>query len=304
MSFLMPAVTADKLFNAREVVANERRQTVDELPLAQVEEAWSRELYPPGHPYRRLIIGSLDDVAATTLTDLKGSPSGTMPLTTPACAWRATSSRSRQSGWIKKYFGPLRRGPPAAGVRPNVPALAQPRRIALTDRVSHAHVLLVWPTVPANHPDEAALDVLATVLGGDSRWNRLFRALVYDRQMAIQATAYHPTHLLAGTFEVDLFARTGQNLDELVRCADAEIERLKTRRPTADEVQRVQIERARQQGMALDSVTSKASVLNHSAAAHGDPLGVSIGTGQSSQGHARGCQARGAEPTSDRDESN
>ena len=54
--------------------------------------------------------------------------------------------------------------------------------------------------------------------------------------------------------------------------ADAEIERLKRDGPTADEVHRVQIERTRQQGMELDSVTRKASVLNHSAAAHGDPL--------------------------------
>lgn len=77
--------------------------------------------------------------------------------------------------------------------------------------------------MPANHPDEAAIDVLAAVLGGDTRWNRLFRALTHDRQVATRVSASHPTHLLAGTFEVDLVARTGQNLDEMIRLADAEI---------------------------------------------------------------------------------
>jgi zinc protease len=273
MGFLMPAVTDDRLSNARNVVANERRQTLDELPLAEVEEAWSRELYPPGHPYRRLIIGSLDDVAAATLTDLKRFSERHYAPDNACLCLAGDFEPARAKRLIKKYFGPLRSGPPAAAVPPIVPALAEPRKIALTDRVSHAHVLVVWPTVPANHPDEAALDVLATVLGGDSRWNRLFRSMIYDHQIAISANAYHPTHLLAGTFEVDLFARIGQNLEELVRRADTEIERLKSEGPTADEVHRVQIERVRQQGMELDSVTRKARVLNHSAAAHGDPLG-------------------------------
>ncbi len=134
----------------------------------------------------------------------------------------------------------------------------------MTDAVSLPRAELIWPTVPSNHPDEAALDVLAAVLGGLPKENRLFRALVYDRQLAAEVDASHPTLLLSGTFEVELYARPGQKLDELVRIADAEIERLKNEGPTAAEVRKAQNERESALIMGMQSVTRKASVLGTS----------------------------------------
>ena len=58
--------------------------------------------------------------------------------------------------------------------------------------------------MPAGHPDEPALDVLAAVLGGLDKENRLFRALMYDRRLAASVSAAHPTHLLSGEFHVEL----------------------------------------------------------------------------------------------------
>ena len=147
------------------------------------------------------------------------------------------------------------------------------KHIQLTDAVSLPRAQLFWPTVPANHPDEPALDVLAAVLGGLPKENRLFRSLMYDRQLAAQVGASHPTQLLSGTFEVELYARPGQKLDELVKIADAEIQRLKEEGPTALEVRKAQNERESALIMGLQSVTHKASVLNQYTDIYGDPLG-------------------------------
>ena len=153
-----------------------------------------------------------------------------MRPTTPFSAWRAISSRARRSA-DQEILRPITARPagsPAATSRTDPgPAAADHADRPREPRCGR----VVWPTVPANHPDEAALDVLASILGGESRWNRLFRALTYDRQIATQVSAYHPTYLLAGTFDVYLVARFGQKLDELVRLADAEIERAQKRRP-------------------------------------------------------------------------
>ena len=81
-----------------------------------------------------------------------------------------------------------------------------------------------------------------------------------------------PPSLLSGTFEVELYARPGQKLDELVKIADAEIERLKKEGPTAAEVRKAQNERESALIMGLQSVTRKASVLNQYMATLGDPL--------------------------------
>jgi len=174
--------------------------------------------------------------------------------------------------WIEKYFAPLARGPELTPAEPSVPSLSDSKHIRMTDAVSLPRAQLIWTTVPANHPDEPALDVLASILGGLPKENRLFRALVYDRQLAAQVDASHPTLLLSGTFEVELYARPGQKLDDLVRIADVEIERLKREGPTATEVRKAQNERESSLIMGLQSVTRKASVLNQSMGTLGDPL--------------------------------
>ena len=272
MAFLVPSVTQAKLDNARKVVINERWETLDELPYGEVTEAWSRALYPPGHPYRHAIIGSIEDLFSARLVDVNEFQQRHYAPNNAVLCLAGDFQVGQAKRWIRKYFGPLAPGPRSAPAQPNVPTLDGPLHITLFDRVSHAYAGLIWPTVPANHPDEAALDVLAAILGGESRWNRLSRALTYDRQFATQTSASHPTALLAGTFQVHLFARSGRTLDELVRLADAEIERLKHDGPTADEVKRVKIERRRLQSVELDSVTSKARVLSENMATYGDPL--------------------------------
>ena len=96
--------------------------------------------------------------------------------------------------WIEKYFGPLARGPEVKPPEPQrTDACPPPKHIRSTDAVSLPRAQLIWPTVPANHPDEPALDVLAAVLGGLPKENRLFRALMYDRQLAagVECVASH-----------------------------------------------------------------------------------------------------------------
>ncbi len=153
-----------------------------------------------------------------------------------------------------------------------MPSLREARKIILADRASRPRVELVWTTVPANHPDEAALDVLAAVLGGLAKESRLSRALLHDRPLATGVNASHPTSPITGTFEIRLYAPPSQRLEELVRIIDVEIERLKRDGPTADEVRKAQDERERALVMGLESVTDKAAVLNGYAASLGNPL--------------------------------
>ncbi len=273
MGFLLPAVTQDKLLKVREVVKNERRETLDDLPLGAVEETLRLALYPPGHPYRHLTLGSMDDLSAVRLADFAPFHRKYYQPNNAFLCIAGDFKRAAAKRLIGKYFGPLPGGLPKPAAEAYVPTLTRAERVILFDRVTHAYAQLVWPTVPAHHSDEAALDVLASVLGGTLKSSRLFCALSSDRQIAHSVSAAHPTRRLSGTFEVYLTARSNQKLDEVVRIADAEIERLKREGPTADEIRKVKIERRRSQIIALDSTIGKASVLNQYAAALGDPLG-------------------------------
>ena len=126
--------------------------------------------------------------------------------------------------------------PKQPGRSPTYRDLAGPKHVALSDRVSHACARLIWPTVPAGHPDEEPLDILASVLGGLANENRLFRRCIYDEPLAVQVGASHPTYELAGEFRVELFVQPERQLADIVRIADQEIERLKKDGPSIAEL--------------------------------------------------------------------
>jgi zinc protease len=273
MGFLLATVTQAKLDNQRDVVKNERRQSLDNVPYGQTEEAILRELYPPDHPYHHSVIGSMADLSAAHLADVAAFfRTYYVPNNAVLCV-AGDFEPAQTKEWIERFFGSLPRGGEVTPPGPAVPRLTEAKRVRTTDAVSLARAQLIWPTVPAEHPDEPALDVLAAVLGGLSKENRLFRTLMYDHQLAAQVEAAHPTRLLSGTFEVTLTARPEGKLDELVQIADAEIERLKREGPTATEVRKAQNERESEMVMGLQSVTRKAGLLSQYEAQRGDPLG-------------------------------
>jgi zinc protease len=276
MGFLLPSMTQAKLDNQREVVKNERRQTVDNVPYGQAEEVLLEALYPKDHPYHHSVIGSMTDLSAAALSDVAAFfRTYYVPNNAILCvAGDLQPVQAKQ--WIEKYFGPLSRGPDVKRPDRKVPSLPAPKNIRATDAVSLPRAQLIWPTVPAGHADEPALDVLATILGGLPKENRLFRVLMYDRQLAAGVDASHPTQLLSGSFEVELYARPGEKLDELVKTAEIEIERLKKDGPTPLEVTKAQNERESALITGLQSVTRKASVLNQSMDMYGDPLGYRL----------------------------
>ena len=240
MGFLLPSMTQERLDNQRDVVKNERRETVDNAPYGQAEEALLKALYPANHPYHHSVIGSMNDLSAARLADVSAFfRTYYVPNNAILCVAGDFQPEQARS-WIKKYFGPLPRGPAISRPKPEIPKLTEFKHITITDSISLSRAELIWPTVPSTHPDEPALDVLAAVLGGLPKENRLFRTLMYDRQLAAQVRASHPTHLLSGTFEVELYSQPGKKLDELVKIAEAQIEKLKQDGPTAAEVRKAQ----------------------------------------------------------------
>src|SRR4051794_20568667 len=236
MGFLVPALTQSKLDNQRDVVKNERRQSYDNQPYGQAYEALLETLYPAGHPYHHSTIGSMADLSAASLNDVAAFFRTYYNPSNASLCIAGDFDPAATRKLVEKYFGPLPVGPKVDKFAPNVPKLAGPKHVTLRDQVSLPRVELVWPTVPRGHADEPVIDVLAEILGGLDKENRLFRALMYDRQLAAEVSAGHPTSVLSGEFTVEMYAQPGQELDAIVKIADAEIARLKAEGPTEGEV--------------------------------------------------------------------
>jgi zinc protease len=272
MGFLLPALTQEKLDNQRDVVKNERRQRYDNVPYGQSNEILSKALYPEGHPYHHSTIGSMADLSAASLGDVSNFFRTYYVPNNASLCLAGDFDPAVAKALIAKYFGPLPKGPEVSRPAPSTPVLSAPKAVTITDRVAQARAMLTWPTVATGHDDEPALDVLAAVLGQLDGENRLYKKLMYEKPLAANAVAFHPTSVLTGKFQVMITAQKGQSLDELVKLADAEIERLKSEGPTDLELKKVKIGEGRSQVFGLQAVTKKADFLNANNVTYGDPL--------------------------------
>jgi len=271
MGFLLPALTQAKLDNQRDVVKNERRQSVDNVPYGQSREKMLAAMYPPDHPYYHSVIGSMADLSAASRADVSAFFRTYYTPNNASLAIVGDFKPKEAKRLVAMYFGPIPSGPKVLKLTPSIPKLGGPKHVTMTDRVSLARVQLAWPTVEHGHRDESALRVLGAVLGQLPKENRLYRTLVFDKQLAVEAYAGGRQSELAGTFDVTITAKPGQKLDELVKIADEQIERLKKEGPTGEEI--VKSQNGDEAGLifSLQSATRLADFLNSNNVQDGDP---------------------------------
>ncbi|HVS17881.1 MAG TPA: pitrilysin family protein [Planctomycetota bacterium] len=227
MGFLLPAVTQEKLDNQRDVVRNERRQNYENRPYGQGAGAIAAAMFPPGHPYSWLTIGSHADLEAASLEDVHAFFRRWYGPNNATLAIGGDIEREAALALVQKYFGPIARGPQVAAPRPQPARLEAEVRLVLEDQVQLPQLDLAWPGTTHYSGDDAALDMLARVLSA-SKSSVLDRALTVERQLASRVSASNGSGELAGTFEITVRAAPGVDLDTLeheVRRLLAELDR-------------------------------------------------------------------------------
>ncbi|HLL14202.1 MAG TPA: pitrilysin family protein, partial [Pyrinomonadaceae bacterium] len=213
------------------------RQNYDNRPYGLVGAKINETLYPKTHPYHWLTIGSLDDLSAASLEDVKNffrryyTPNNA--VLTIAGDFKSADARRL----VEKHFGSIPRGPEVAPVPAQPATIGEMKRINMEDRVALARVYTVWPVPPQYTPDEAALDALATILAG-GKSSRLYKTLVYERQIAQDVSAFNNAAEIAGQFQVVATAKPGKTLAELEGAINEELERIKQTPPDAEEIER------------------------------------------------------------------
>lgn len=270
MSGLLDAMNQEKLDNQRDVVKNERRQNYENPPYGTAFEKISELMYPKEHPYHWLTIGSLTDLTAASLDDVKGFFRQYYVPNNASLVVAGDFDSKQAKAWINKYFGPIAKG--AEIKRPNnpLPKLDKETRVTVEDTVPLPRLYISWHTVPQGHPDEAPLDFLASILSS-GRGSRLQSNLVYDKLLVQNISASHPTREIAGMFQITATARPQKTLDEIEKEINAEIEKLKKNPPTQEEINRVLNVREASAIFGLQTVLAKADRINSYATFYGNP---------------------------------
>ncbi len=238
MGYLLDSMTPKTVDAQRDVVKNERRQSVENQPYGLAEAVTLGEmLYPEGHPYHWPIIGYMPDLTAASYDDVVAFFKSYYAPSNASLVIAGDIDPVATRRMVERWFGDVKAAaapPPmtSPGVR-----LDGVQKKTITDRVQLPRLYLAWLTPSHFSPGDAALDVVADVLAGGKN-SRLYKRLVYDMQIAQAVSAYQGSQALSSHFQIEVTPRPGHTLDEILAVIDEEIARLQAEPPTDHEVQR------------------------------------------------------------------
>jgi zinc protease len=237
MGFLLEKLDSAKLENQRDVVRNERRQSVEGTPYGLVQEALFHHLYPNDHPYYASVIGSHADIEAARLADVREFFRLYYAPNNASLAVVGDIDPAAAKKLIKRYFGPIPAGPPVPPISVQTPPIDSERRAVVSDKVELPRVYMAWITDPIFKPGDAECDLIARILGG-GKSSRLYKRLVYDDRIAQDANATQYSLALGSLFTIESTAKPGVSPEQVEQAIDQELERFISEGPTDVELER------------------------------------------------------------------
>jgi zinc protease len=235
MGYLHDTLDREKLANQRDVVRNERRQSVENAPYGLVEEALFHELFPKGHPYYASVIGSHADIEAARLNDVRDFFTQYYSPNNASLAIVGDFDKSKIKELVEKYFGTLPSGPPVPKIDATTPAITQEKRSTVTDQVELPRVYMGWITAPIFKPGSAEAELIARILGG-GKSSRLYKKLVYEMQIAQDVSVDNSPYILGSVFTLKATAKAGVKPEDLEKAINAELETFRKNGPTQAEL--------------------------------------------------------------------
>jgi len=245
--------------NQRDVVKNERRQRYENRPAGMITKVQLEALYPPDHPYYHQVIGSMEDLTAASVEDVKAFFRTYYAPGNATLVIAGDFDKAKTKQLVEQYFGPIPPGEaitrrPAPEVR--IPAA---KRIAMEAKIQQPQLYVSYPT-PANFaPGDRELDLVGTVLAG-GKSSRLYKRLVYEMKIA-QSVSAGQQRLLASSFEVTASPMPGHTLDEILGVIDEEIAALQAKPPEAAELERAKNQIESDTVRSLESLLARAERL-------------------------------------------
>ncbi|MEA3016552.1 MAG: zinc protease, partial [Sphingomonadales bacterium] len=272
MGHLLGALTQERLDAQRGVVQNEKRQN-DNQPFGLVYYRMLEALFPEGHPYRHSTIGSMADLDAASLEDVRrwfreryGPNNAVLVL-----AGDIDAPTARRL--VERYFGPIPRGPENRPAEASVPTLAAPVSETMADRVANTRLYRNWAVPGMLDEQSVALEVAASVFGGLAS-SRLDNALVRGDRSAVGVTASMTPFQRVGVFSIVVDVRPGADAAAVERRLDALIAEFVANGPTDDEVRRAVMRAVSSTVMGMEQVGGfggKAVALAQGTLLAGDP---------------------------------
>jgi len=262
-------IDKDTFTNEREVVKEERRMRVDNQPYGRLNEIIYDQAFTV-HPYKHATIGSMVDLEAASVEDVRDfyrtyyvPSNATLTLVGDFDAAQALQLVTQYIGRVPKADREVPRD------IPKEPAQTKEKRVTLAEPWPLPAVVVAHHITYDGNPDSYPLHIAAKVLS-DGQSSRIYKKLVYDKQMAV--AAFGSANLIEdpNLFYAVAIVQPGHSTDEVANALIAEFDRLKTEPITARELQRTKNQFARDYILGRESNQQKAGVLSHAVVIHND----------------------------------
>ncbi|MFZ4621190.1 MAG: M16 family metallopeptidase, partial [Bacteroidota bacterium] len=221
MGHLAGAISQAKLDEQRGVVQNEKRQG-DNQPYAVADELSIKATWPAGHPYSWSVIGSMEDLNAASLDDVKEWFKNYYGAANAVVVVAGDIDVKTAKAKMQKYFGDIPSGPPVAKYDEFIAKRTGVIRQRAEDRVPQSRIFKVWNTPKFSSPENHQLMLFADVLAS-GKTSRLYKRLVYDDQIATSVSAYVDAREIAGQFNIDVTAKPGSDLTAVEKAINEEL---------------------------------------------------------------------------------
>jgi zinc protease len=239
MGHLLGAIDQKKLDEQRGVVQNEKRQGENQ-PYGKVDELIAQNTYPAGHPYSWETIGSMADLNAASLDDVKewfrtyyGAANAVLVL-----AGDITAEEAKKK--VELYFGDIPSGPTIKRQQAWVAKMTGEKRAMMQDHVPQARIYKTWNIPGYNTHDFALLDLASDLLGSGKN-SRLYKRLVYTDQIATSVSVGLGPFEIGSQFQITATVKPGGDPRAVEKVLDEELAKFLRDGPTAAELDRVRI---------------------------------------------------------------
>ena len=252
MGYLLNAVTKEKLDNQIGVVSNEKRSG-DNQPYGMVDYKRSATLFPVGHPYHHDTIGSLEDLSAASLDDMKNWFTDHYGPNNAILVLAGDINAGQAKPLVEKWFGKIKRGKEVAPVNAPLPTLEKDVKIVMKDKVPTTRIYRNWVVPGLADPDANSLYIAMSALGGLSS-SRLENILVRQEQSVVGASAYLLPFVHGSLINIQVDVKPGGDADAVAKRLDEILSDYIATGPSAEEVQRVAASNIAQQIDGLEQV--------------------------------------------------
>src|SRR6202171_6048005 len=238
MGYLLDTLDEQKLKIQRDVVSNEKRQNTENRPYGMAQQRICDLLFPKPHPYYECVIGDIADIQAASLDDLRAFFRQFYGPNNASLAIVGDFDSKIAHGLVEKYFGSIPRGPEVKLPdipQPDIQGVVKKRQ---EDKLAELpRLILVWKGVRMFTDEEPAGDILTDVLA-TGRTSRLYKALVFDKQLASSVSASDVALGLGGWVQITVTLARGHTIAEVTPVVQQIIEEGHRTGATADEVER------------------------------------------------------------------